>query len=451
MPAALEYITDDRSNEYRALEDAYAKEYEARRKQIDRAWAYYQGQMHKPLRIESDGVDDNILLPKVAEIADKLRSFLLGDGVQFDCDPASEKPGPLDEALAAIWKANRGKRLLADVTLDGILAGHCWWQVVPVEGAAPRLIAQDPRHCSAFWDVFDTGKVLWYRLQASGGGKSRHQDYVNEDGVWVQYVYERADASPRWELVQPATRLDWLPIVDWQNSALPHSYYGVEDVAPALALNDSINLIASDYARILKHHASPRTIGLGMDAAEVVASEIGGFFTVNKPKTEAEIFNLEMSSDLKAAFDYLQFLIREAWHSGRMVDPDTVRDSIGDLTNFGLRVMMHDSLAKTEDKRELYGEGLERLSKTALLAAGQTPPEEIAVTWPDVLPEDPAEVQMLMSELQAKIISMQTYREKRNYDHEQETERIAAEGEGEEDLGSRILAAFEKGGSGAPA
>lgn len=450
MPAATEYIQDHTSREYHALEDAYAKEAEARIAAIDRAWQYYKGQMHRPLKIESDGVDDNIILPKVAEIADKLRSFLLGDGVQFDCDPSSQEPGPLDEALSQIWRANRGKRLLADVTLDGILAGHCWWQVVPVRSAVPRLIAQDPRHCSAFWDVFDTGKVLWYRLQASGGGKSRRQDYVLENETWTQYVYERPDSSTKWALIGQPERLEWLPIVDWQNSALSHSFYGVEDVGPALALNDSINLIASDYARILKHHASPRTIGLGMDAAEVVASEIGGFFTVNKPKTEAEIFNLEMTSDLKAAFDYLQFLIREAWHSGRMVDPATVKDHIGTLTNFGLRVMMHDALAKTADKRELYGEGLERLSKTALLAAGQTPPEEIAVTWPDVLPEDPAEVQMVMGELQAKIISLQTYREKRNYDHEQETQRIAEEGEGEEDLGSRILAAFEKGGN-APA
>ena len=447
MPAASQYLEDQNSPQYRAMEDAFVQEYEARRRVIDLAWAYYHGQMHKPLKIESDGVADNVLLPKVGEIADKLRSFLLGEGVQFDSDPESEQPGPLDEVLDEIWQANKGRRWLADVTLAGILSGHCWAQVVPQDGALPRLVALDPRHCTAFWDAFDTSKVLWYRLQASGGGFSRRQDYVRDGNGWVQIVYERPDMGSRWERQGQPLALEWLPIIEWQNSGAPFAFYGSADVGPSIALNDSINLIASDYARILKHHSAPKTIGLGMDAADVVASQVGGFYTVNKPTTEANIYNLEMQSDLKSAYEYLQFLIREAWHAGRMVDPATVKDTVGALTNFGLRVMFADAIAKTSDKRQLYGEGLERLCKTALLAGGYTAPEHIAITWPDVLPEDPAYVQALMGEMQAKVISLQTYREMRGYDHEQEQKRIDEEAEGEEDLGSRILAAFEKGGA----
>ena len=453
MPAAIEYTTDQASPEHRALEEAYAKEHDARLAAIDRRWRYYQGIMPAPLRIESDGVNDNVLLPKVAEIADKIRSFLLGDGVQFDTDPTTEERGDLDEALDAIWLANRGKRLQSHLALSGVLAGHCWVQVVPQEGKLPRLINVDPRHASAFWDVGDVERVLWYRLQYSAGAQRRRVDYVRQsaidrsaaDDVWQQFVYTMPAHATRWQEAQPTEQLEFLPLVDWQNSGLPFGYYGQDDVSPALALNDSINLIASDYARILKHHSSPRTIGIGMDAADVVGSSVSGFYTVNKPKTEADIFNLEMQSDLKSAYDYLLFLIREAWHSGRMVDPDTVRDTIGTLTNFGLRVMMHDALAKTADKRELYSEGLERVNKAALVAAGLTPPEHIATTWPDVLPEDPAETQVLMQEQAAGIISRQTYRERRGYDQEQEEQRIEEEKAGEDDLGTRLLSAFEKG------
>lgn len=453
MPAALEYILDQTSKEYHALEDAYTKEHDARLKDIDTAWAYYNGQMHRPLKVESDGVDDNVLLPKVGEIADKLRSFLLGDGVQFDTDPTTEERSDLDEQLDAIWQANQGKRLLSQLALSGVLSGHCWTQVVPVAGKLPRLINVDPRAASAFWQVDDISRVLWYRLQFSAGGKSRRIDYVRQsaidrqsaDDVWQQFVYEMGANSTRWVEVQPTTLLEYLPLVDWQNSGLPFAYYGTDDIKMALALNDSINLIASDYSRILKHHSSPRTIGIGMDAADVVGSAVNGFYTVAKPKAEAEIYNLEMQSDLSSAYTYLQFLIGEAWNSGRMVDPSTVKDTVGQLTNFAMRVLYQDALAKTDDKRELYGEGLDRVCRTALLAAGLTPPERVAVTWPDVLPEDPAETQTLMAEQAAKLISKQTYRERRGYDQEQEEQRIEEESAGEDTLGSRLLSAFEKG------
>ena len=93
----------------------------------------------------------------------------------------------------------------------------------------------------------------------------------------------------------------------------------------------------------------------------------------------------------------------------------------------------------------MYSEGLERVNKAALVAAGLTPPEHIATTWPDVLPEDPAETQVLMQEQAAGIISRQTYRERRGYDQEQEEQRIEEEKAGEDDLGTRLLSAFEKG------
>lgn len=452
MPAAIAYPLDQTTQEARALDDIYTKEHDSRLAVIDRAWAYYQGNMLPPLKIESDGVNDNVLLPKVSEIADKLRSFLLGDGVQFDTDPTTEGRGEMDEILDSIWQANQGKRLLSQLALSGILAGHCWVQVVPVEGKPPRLINVDPRAASAFWDAGDIGRVLWYRLQYQAGGVERRTDYVHSSALgtageqWYQFVYQRERAGmATWQETQSPLTLEFLPLVDWQNSGLPFAYYGINDISMALALNDSINLIASDYARILKHHSSPRTIGIGMQAADVVGSAVGGFYTVDKPSSEANIYNLEMASDLSSAYTYLQFLIGEAWNSGRMVDPSTVKDTIGQLTNFAMKVLYQDALAKTADKRELYGEGLGKVSRTALLAAGYTPPERVVVTFPDVLPEDPAMVTTLQSELAAKIISKQTYREIRNYDQDKEEARLAEESVGEDDLGSRLLSAFEKG------
>jgi cell division FtsZ-interacting protein ZapD len=80
---------------------------------------------------------------------------------------------------------------------------------------------------------------------------------------------------------------------------------------------------------------------------------------------------------------------------------------------------------------------------------GKPVPETVNITWPDVLPEDNVEVATaLLKELEAQVISIQTYRELRGYDHEKEEERIADEQQSGANLGEMLLGAFEKNGQG---
>jgi hypothetical protein len=177
-----------------------------------------------------------------------------------------------------------------------------------------------------------------------------------------------------------------------------------------------------------------------------VSTQVGGFFTVNKPTSEANIYNLEMQSDLKASQDLLALTLREIWQSARLVDPQSVKDAVGQLTNFGLKVLYQDALTKVQTKRQLYEEGLSLVIKQSLELAGMKVPETVNITWPDVLPEDPNEVSTaLLKELEAKIISVHSYREIRGYSQEKEEERLAEEQAGEQNLGQRLLTDFVRG------
>lgn len=454
MPAAVEYIQDQSSGDYRALEEAHAKEYDSRAALFARHWDYYKGNLPEPLKREKDGYNDNVILAKIDQLADKTVSFLLGDGITFNAGDGANADDPTDQALAELWRANRGQLLQHKMGLNGSIAGHVAVRIEVRPGNLPRIVALNPAQVSVFWDEADFERILWYRLQYRLGtfGSGKRVDYVSgaaiRDGnpdAWYEYTYAIDGNSSHWSLLNTKP-IEYCPIVDWQNMPLPSDYYGKDDISKALRINDALNFVLSDYQRILKHHGHPRTIGVGMEAADVHSNEIGGFFTVNKPATEAQIYNLEMQSDLSSAREFANLLMAEIWQSGRMVDPATMKDKVGDLTNFGLRLLYGDALQKTETKRLLYQEGFEAINKTCLALMGLAVPEQIATVWPDPLPSDDAALSAAkLAEVQAGLISKQTARDSLGYDHEAEEERIAEEQAGQDTLGMRLLGAFEKG------
>jgi hypothetical protein len=268
-------------------------------------------------------------------------------------------------------------------------------------------------------------------------------------GEWWELVYvTKSGYTPKWEPQGEAVKweYDWSPIVDWQNLPRPHGFYGLDDVKQAVRLNEALNFAASNYSRILKHHAFPKTVGIGFDKGDVTETKVGGFYTVPKPRSEVDLFNLEMQSDLGSSKAFLDMIGAEVWQAVRMIDPQTMKDKIGALTNFGLRVLFTDAIRKTETKRLLYGEGLEQICRRGLELANKPIPATINVQWSDALPEDEASiVQSLQAELAAGVIDKQTYREIRDYNHEEIVERLQEEGAGEDNIGARLLSAFERG------
>jgi hypothetical protein len=453
MPSAYEYITEDRSTEYRQIEDAFVAEYTARAEKFARHWQYYRGDMPNPLALEKDGYNDNVLLPKVDQLADKCVSFLFGDGITFNAGDGVNEDNATDDAIAQLWQANKGDLLLHHLGLNGAVTGHVAVRIEPRNDDFPRITAINPANLSIFWASDDYEKVLWYRLQHKGNGGGKRIDYVNGEALggnpdaWYEYTYSIGAHDSQWKPTGNRL-LPWpfSPVIDWQNMPNPNERYGLDDVGKALRLNDSLNFVASDYNRILKHHGHPRTIGVGMEAGDVVGSEVGGFWTVNKPATEAQIFNLEMASDLAAARELMAVLNAEIWQSGRMIDPQTLKDKVGDLTNFGLRVLYADVLRKTQTKRLLYAEGLEAVTQRCLMLMGMAAPEHIEVVWPDVLPQDEQAISAaVIGEMGAGLLSKQAARDRLGYDHEAIEAQLQEESAGQDTIGARLLSAFEKG------
>lgn len=458
MPEATQYTTDTSGKAWQAIEQAHIDEATKRNAMIETAWQYYDGDHALPLKIQKDGYDDNVIVNHVVTLAEKLAGFLIGDGVAFeagsDDDQTSETA---NDDIKRLWEANRGDILQNDIALAGAVEGHNAVRIMPstdaqgeiVTDGVPRLVRIKQKHFAAFWDAFDMQRVLWYRLQSAAGGMGRRIDYVRglvaEDGtvdhdqpIWTEVVWKLSHlgavqspfgAADRWERESVKIwEYPWAPVVDWKNLPCPNEYYGKNDVNGAIKLNKALNFILSNTMRIVKHHAHPKTIGIGMDAAEIVPTVVGGLWTVNKPAGEANIYNLEMASD-GALSQWLAGVIAESlWQSGGVVDPQTIKDKVGALTNFGLHVLYTDAIRKTDKKRLLYGEAFELINKYALEVAGRPVPATVATVWDSVLPRDEdKEAETLLNEQGAGLISKETYRDRRGYSNDQEEERIAGE------------------------
>lgn len=440
MPEAIQYELDTNSKAAAEIEDAFIAEAKKRGDTSKRHWSYYDGDHDLPLKAQKDGYNDNVIINHVEALADRLAAFLVGEGVTFDAGGDGEQDSQ-DEAIEDLWQANRGAILQEALALSGVVDGHCAIRISPQQEAPPQLARLKMKHFSAFWDAFDMSNVLWYRLQTQGAGMGKRVDYVRgqieNDKVnhnapgWLEIVYTMASrgGDARWKqediLVWP---FEFAPIVDWQNLPDVNNYYGKSDITGAIHLNDALNFILSNLQRIIKHHASPKTIGMGFNAGDIIGTEVGGFFTVDRPRTEVDIYNLEMQSDLQSSMQLADIITSGLWQSGGMVDPSTMKDSIGQLTNFGLRVLFSDAIKRTQRKQLLYGEAFEAINKRALMVANQAAPDTIKTMWPDVLPEDEQTIaNALIQELEHNVISMQTYRNLRGYDDDQEIDRLAEE------------------------
>lgn len=468
MPEATRYELSMDSNAWRSLEDAYAAEIRDRQKDIKRGWAYYDGNHDLPLRIQKDGYNDNVIVNHVEALADRLTAFLIGDGVRFDAG-GDDTRTDTDDAIELLWQKSRGAILQESIALSGAIEGHCAIRLVPRQGLPTQITRIKQPHFAAFWDAMDQERILWYRLQYVSGKVGKRIDYVRGQFIddetdhrapgWTEVEYNLKDGQQvgplyntgwglqdlRWERTVNPTPwpYDWPPVVDWQNLPNPNGYYGKSDITSAIKLNDALNFILSNMQRIIKHHASPKTVGTGWAAADLVETSVGGLLTV--PQSDAKIFNLEMQSDLSSSQRLAEVIAAGLWQSGGMVDPQTMKDRVGTLTNFGLRVLFADAIKRTEKKRLLYGEAFEMIAQRGLVLAGQAMPESVATVWPDVLPaDDVQEVTMLTQELEAGVISRQTYQERRGYDPEREADRIADEGTTGGDIGATILGALNK-------
>ena len=435
---------------------------------------YYRGIQRSQLKVRQGQADDNLVLNYVGLVIERGISMLLGEGVEFDMG-GEEEEDPRQQYIDDVWLANKRDILLHKTAQYGGNLGTCYMKILP-EGIESRteenklvhrLVPLDPLLMEIVTSAEDIDQVLKYVMRYNiigpqgeeiGRKEETVQNFlaVEEEGAdgpqivgfenngWTITNYQVGRNGNWEEMSSELWSYEFPPILHWQNLPLAGNAYGMPDIESVIDLQDRINFIASNISKIIRYHAHPKTWARGTMVHEKLswgADEIIKFSGEN-----ALLQNLEMQSDLSESRSYLLNLRQSLFDITRTVDVTSLADKLGALTNFGLRALFYDSLAKLNTKRELYGEALKELNHRLLVIGDLSPVDGGKVIWPDTLPTSETEdVAGLQFDLDVGIVSKQTAARDRGYDWDTEQARIEEEKVADGSVGELLLRQFEQG------
>lgn len=388
----------------RTWNDLTAKEQVVRTSYINARWAYYDGDHHKWLSVPKGTKDDNLIINLCGRSVDKTVEFI-GAPECFYADGYEDNPDivePNQAALDALYE--QYDDIIPEIVLSGLIAGHSFIKLYFDATGKAAMVPLDPTYCTVFWDAMNTRIPLFYRLQWKQGDTAYRQDIVPNTmlasegelsalnlvpSYWMIYDYKQVSLSDKWVSTnEQRWEYPFAPLVEWAYKKRPHQYYGVSFLHNAIPLNDALNFIASNSARILKHHAHPKTFVFG---TEIEAENAVGGIWDNLPES-ARIETLELQSDLGSSLRLLEMLRNEFFANARVVDSASVRDKVGNLTNFGVKMLYSDMSEMVDGYRDAVEGGLSecllRMMDINGIALAYRPDAE----WEDILPENRLEI-----------------------------------------------------------
>jgi hypothetical protein len=436
------------------LEPLLGAEWVAKQGELSTRRDYRRGIHKQPIK----SADDAIIVNFIGLQVDRSVANLFGKEPDFDLP--GESDAPAQQYIDEVWRANRKMNLLKQLAVYGAEAGTCYVKILPDGAMAkdgkliPRLVALDPATVQMDTLPEDVETVIRYTIAytikdaITGKDKAIKQVFEHdiESGYWTITNSESVNGGKWYITGEVAWEYDFAPIVHWQNLPEPGAVYGRPDItADLIDLQDKINFVSSNTAKIIKYHAYPKTWARGFTNTSHVQWGVDDMVTTDN--ATALIQNLEMQSDLSSSLNFIRYLRQAMFDVARSVDLDSLTDKLGSLTNFGLRVLYQDALSKLEEKRGHYGEGIIEINHRLLELAGAPDTDGGEVVWPDLLPENDAEVaQAIRTDLELGLVSKQTASGIRGYNWEDEEERMAGEAASADNLGAALLRTFGQGG-----
>lgn len=365
---------------------------------------YYEGNQRPQLKIVQGKPDDNIIQNWTGLVIDRSISRLYQGGVKWKLPDGSEAQ---QEWINTVWDLNKQELLLYQLGLHGSIYGTAFVKISndgiedPYTGKLyPRLIPVDPEIIRVTVSPHDMQEVEKYLVEYSAMENNttvsyreitKHADDESGEGdadAWiVEYWEQRGGAA--WIMTES---LDWPhsfpPILHWKNLPSLKSCYGDSEIDDSINIQDKANFVNSNTSKIVKHHAHPKTIIIGATAGDVKAVDNTPDAMFAIANESAQAFNLEMSSDLASSRAFAQDLRQSIFDISREVDLSSLKDNLGALTNFGLRVLYTDSINKNDTKRQLYADAFKELNRRLLVIGGWEGEESRPgdVVWGEAMP-----------------------------------------------------------------
>lgn len=427
---------------------------------------YYEGNHPAQLRVKQGQDNDNLTMNWIGLAVDRAVSMLVGGGVEFKYPEEAKAQG---EYIDRVWDANKRRIFLHDDALDGATWGTVFIKIVPdgirdlyTNEKFPRLVLLDPKFMSVETSPMDKSEVEKYVMQFKVviDGKehvfkeiTRHSqpddfeptEEAEERDTWLVEMFEYVNG---WQLLSRVEfPYDFPPIHHNKNLPSIHSVYGMSDIEQIINAQDKYNFVTSNNLKINRYHAHPKQWATGFKTVE--QKSWGSDEMLVTPNPEAKFGVVEMSGELIASRAIAQDLRQGLFDLARQLDISSITDKVGQLTNFGLRLLYSDAIAKTETKKELYGEAFREINRRLAIMAGQEA-VKCEVVFGSVIPiNELEEINLDQQAIDMGIVDKQTVAEKwaKRYGQDWETiqERIQQQKAGESNIGSILLQRFNQG------
>jgi hypothetical protein len=400
---------------------------------IGRAWSAYNGVFPNALKVGPGAPNDNVNLSLARVIVDKSTSFLFGRGLTINLDK-EETRSPVEKWFDDCFDYNQMEALFQRLSTNGGIYGHVFVKI-RIESPFPRMIILDPSKVSVVTAPDDYTQVNEYRVTWENHQESNSQRKVvyrqrmirvpaipseiidgfptqPVEASW-QIIDQRAEARPDgivddrdWVTIRQETwPFPFAPVVDCQNLPMPNDFWGQSDIEPdVIGLIESANRAMSNINKIIRNHAHPRTVTIGLEGAQQEQFRMSADGVLHLPgdKTQVDIKNLEMQSDLASSLAYYEKVRDAIYELSRT--PEVASGKVQDLSYLSamaMQILYGPMMEKTRVKRLTYGYMLQELCRRLGAIAGKGNMLMVDIVWPDTFPRD-AQVESLtaMNKLQ---------------------------------------------------
>lgn len=440
-----------------------------RKRAMRDAWKAYRGEFQKPLKVERDQPDDNVLVNFCVSIVDKGASWLFGQPVKIEAtDEASTSNTAIQDFLDGFWGDDDDKMtLLSDAATNGGTCGQNFIKLIPKQGQMkyPRMVVQDPEIVRIVTAPDDVSLTLAYIIEYPGPGDIQKRQIiarVDPDGLavvageydlddtWTIRNYQRRGSGLQqgeWTMVgEPEIwPYPFAPIFTNKNLPNPNEAWGVPDLTPDLIeQNKTLIFLFSNLARIIKYHGHPKTWAKGLGLSQIDVS-VDGVIILNAADAQIGVLTPMEHFDgiLKVIDAIMSNIDQQSRIPGVALGRQELLPRLGPISGVALSLMFQPLIEKTMTKRRLYGRTIRDISRAALVLAGLLDIADyedfkIDLHWQPMLPADNLVAAQEALVLQQLGISMSTILAGLGYDADDEADKKAQED-------AKALTAYSRG------
>lgn len=341
-------------------------------------WAFYLGH-HWGSRREAG--EPLLTFNYVRALVDFINSFTFGRGCDFLTPKYTEAVVP--HLLERVWNVDNNKnKILWRMGQVGGVTGDCFVKVAyedpfmrpngMIEPGKVRILPLNSNFCFPEWHPHDRERMVRFKLKYRFWGTApdgTRQVFTYTEITTDDYIEEYINDEM---IDQRENPLGEIPIVAIPNMPIEGSPWGLPDLNDIVSLNKEFNEKATDISDIINYHAEPVTIIKGAKASglEKGSNKIWG----GLPK-DADVFNLEMGTNLSGPLTYMEMLKR-SMHELTGVPEGALgqRQPISNTSGVALSIEYQPLMNRYRVKTMQYGDGLVRINKLILLTLGHKEP-----------------------------------------------------------------------------